>query len=56
MRDEQGMAGLSLGCISLVIVVALLMLFVLLAGLASTTPRVPEGGSAPGWSDSSGVG
>jgi curved DNA-binding protein CbpA len=42
MRDEQAMAGLSLGCISLVIVVALLMLFVLLAGLASTTPRSPD--------------
>ena len=39
MRDEQAMAGLSLGCISLVLVVALLMLFVLLAGLASTAPR-----------------
>ena len=39
MRDEQAMAGLSLGCIGLVIVVALLMVFVLLAGLASTAPR-----------------
>jgi hypothetical protein len=39
MREEQGMAGLSLGCIGLVIVVALLMVFVLLAGLASTAPR-----------------
>ena len=39
MREEQGMAGLSLGCIALVIVVALLMVFVLLAGLASTAPR-----------------
>jgi hypothetical protein len=43
MREEESMAGLSLGCISLVIVVALLMLFVLLAGLASTAPRGPDG-------------
>jgi hypothetical protein len=51
------MASLSLGCISLVIVVALLMLFVLLAGLASTTmPRTPEGGGLPGWSIGSGLG
>lgn len=42
MREEQAMAGLSLGCISLVLVVGLLMLFVLLAGLASTAPRGPE--------------
>jgi curved DNA-binding protein CbpA len=42
MRDEQAMAGLSLGCIALVIVVALLMVFVLLAGLASTQPRNPD--------------
>jgi hypothetical protein len=34
-------AGLSLGCVSLVIVVLLLMLFVLLAGLASTGGRDP---------------
>jgi hypothetical protein len=57
LRDEQGMASLSLGCISMVIVVALLMLFVLLAGLASTTmPRTPEGGIPPGWSIRSGLG
>jgi hypothetical protein len=42
MRDEQAMAGLSLGCIALVLVVALLILFVLLAGLASTMPRNPD--------------
>jgi curved DNA-binding protein CbpA len=42
MREEQGMAGLSLGCIGLVIVVALLMVFVLLAGLASTAPRTTD--------------
>jgi hypothetical protein len=34
-------AGLSLGCISLVLVALLLMLFVLLAGLASTGGRDP---------------
>jgi hypothetical protein len=46
MREES-MAGLSLGCISLLIVVALLMLFVLLAGLASTVPRSPDALQTP---------
>jgi hypothetical protein len=40
-------AGLSLGCISMIVVVVLLMVFVLLAGLASSGGRDPGSLSSP---------